>query len=44
MNEDYFREQGLEDLLEPKPEKETPQEVEINVDLDAEYFKWKEEE
>lgn len=44
VNEDYFREQGLEDLLEPKPEKETPQEVEINVDLDAEYFKWKEEE
>lgn len=43
VNEDYFREQGLEDLLEPEAEEEKPEEVEINVDLDAEYFKWKED-
>ena len=44
VNEDYFREQGLEDLLEPQPEEEAAPEVDINVDLDAEYFKWKEDE
>ena len=44
VNEDYFREQGLEDLLEPQPEEEAVPEVDINVDLDAEYFKWKEDE
>lgn len=43
VNEDYFREQGLEDLLEPKAEEDKQDEVEINVDLDAEYFKWKED-
>ena len=44
VNEDYFREQGLEDLLEPQAEEEAVPEVDINVDLDAEYFKWKEDE
>lgn len=45
INETYFREHGLsleeEEIPEEKMEKVTP---EINVNLDAEYFKWKEQE
>lgn len=44
VNEDYFREQGLEDLLDVPEEEKEPELPEIKVDLDAEYFKWKENE
>lgn len=46
VNEDYFREQGYEDLLETeeKAEDEIKVEPEINVNLDAEYFAWKEDQ
>ncbi len=44
VNEEYFRQQGLEDLLDDKPDDEEIELPEINVDLDAEYFKWKESE
>ena len=45
VNEAYFREQGYEDLLDEKDsEEEKKEEPEIHVDLDAEYFSWKEEE
>ena len=44
VNEDYFREQGLEDLLDAPEEEKEPELPEIKVDLDAEYFKWKENE
>ena len=43
INEEYFRQQGLEDLLETEPEEDNEELPEINVDLDAEYFKWREE-
>ena len=43
LNEEYFRSQGLEDMLEEAPEEEEAAKVEpeIQVNLDAEYFKWK---
>ncbi len=46
INEAYFREHGLsledeEEIPEEKPEKVT---AEISVNLDSEYFKWKERE
>lgn len=46
INETYFREHGFsledeEDIPEEKPEKVT---AEISVNLDSEYFKWKERE
>ncbi|MBQ9631794.1 MAG: hypothetical protein IJV04_02615 [Lachnospiraceae bacterium] len=43
LNEDYFRSQGLEEYLdEPAEEEEKPTVTpEVNVNLDAEYFKWK---
>ena len=46
LNEDYFRSQGLEEYLEETPPEDKPKivEPEINVNLDAEYFRWKEEE
>lgn len=44
VNEDYFREQGYEDLLETEDSEEETFKVEpeININLDAEYFAWKE--
>ena len=44
LNEDYFRSQGLEDYLEDAPLEDEPkkEEAQIQVNLDAEYFKWKE--
>ncbi|MBR1629133.1 MAG: hypothetical protein IJ679_07700 [Lachnospiraceae bacterium] len=45
LNEEYFRSQGLEEYLDEPPEEEKEAVVpEINVNLDAEYFKWKEGE
>lgn len=45
INEEYFREHGLllEEEEQPEEEKE-PVTAEVNVNLDSEYFKWKERE
>ena len=47
INEDYFREQGLLDepaMEEAAEEEKKPEEPEIKVNLDAEYFQWKDGE
>ncbi len=45
INEEYFKAQGLEDLLDKEDKEEDDTELpEIKVDLDAEYFAWKEED
>lgn len=45
INEDYFREHGLALEEEAQPEeKKEPVKAEVNVNLDSEYFKWKEQE
>lgn len=46
INEDYFREHGLSlEEEEAKPEEKTEYEApEVTVNLDSEYFKWKEQE
>lgn len=45
INKEYFEQQGiaLEDMAEEQPEEKTEKAApEINVNLDSEYFKWKE--
>ncbi len=44
LNEEYFRSQGLEEYLDAPVEEKPAVEPDINVNLDAEYFKWKEGE